>query len=215
MNTRGTHRSKIDLIEAILKYIHNEGYAKKTHILYASNLNTRSLEKFLKYLIEIKAVEVVEEEQRSYTLTMHGREILRIIMKLKMLLSNRQGYVKGNRLLLSRLNTVLSPMLNDRFIDVFSKEVRGLSGLTYDLDILRGEKEDYVLIPAASMVDNQCRELDSAIGKALLSLLDTNYRCIILLSNGENNCAHVVNHIKNLFNKVGIDENRYCFALIN
>jgi len=71
VNTRSVHRSKIDLIEAILKYIHNEGYAKKTHILYASNLNTRSLEKFLKYLIEIKAVEVVEEEQRSYTLTMH------------------------------------------------------------------------------------------------------------------------------------------------
>ena len=169
----------------------------------------------MKYLIEIKAVEVVEEEQRSYTLTMHGREILRIIMKLKMLLSNRQGYVKGNKLLLNRLNTVLSPTLNDKFIDVFNKEVRGFSGLTYDLDILRGEKEDYVLIPAASMVDNQCRELDSAIGKALLSLLDTDYKCVILLSNGENNCAHVMNHIKNLFNKIGIDENRYCFVLIN
>ncbi len=215
MNYRGTHRSKIDLIEAILKYIHNEGYAKKTHILYASNLNTRSLEKFLKYLIEIKAVEVIEEEQRSYTLTMHGREILRIIMKLKMLLNNRQGYIKGNKLLLSRINSALMQKVNDRFIDIYNKEIQGSSGLTYDLDIIKGERNEYVLIPAASMVDDQCRELDSAIGKALLSLLDTDYKCIILLSNGKNNCAHIMNHIKNLFNKIGIDENRYYFAMIN
>ncbi len=214
MNNRSTHRSKIDLIEAILKYIHNEGHAKKTHILYASNLNTRSLEKFLKYLIEIKAVEVIGDEQRSYTLTMHGREILRIIMRLKMLLNTRQGHVKGNRLLINRLNKVLSSTLNDYFIDIFSNMVRGFSGLQYDFDIVKGEKEDYVLIPVANTIDDHCQELDSAIGKALLSLVDTSYKCIILLSNGENNCGHVMNYIKELFNKLGIEESRYIFAFL-
>ncbi|MCD6301269.1 MAG: hypothetical protein J7L82_04285 [Staphylothermus sp.] len=216
MNTQSMHRSKIDLIESILKYIHDEGYAKKTHILYASNLNTRSLEKFLKYLIEIKAVEVVEKQKQhhSYVITMHGREILRIIMKLKMLLNNRRGCVKDNRLLLSRLNKALSSTLKDKFVDILNKEVRGLSGLTYDLDILKGQEGQYILIPIASMVDDQCRELDSAVGKALLSVLDTNYKCVILLSDGENNCAHIMNYIKNLFNKIGIDESRYYFALL-
>jgi len=35
------YRSKIEILQAILEYVDKEGMAKKIHVLYATNLNTK------------------------------------------------------------------------------------------------------------------------------------------------------------------------------
>ncbi|WFO74771.1 hypothetical protein J4526_06760 [Desulfurococcaceae archaeon MEX13E-LK6-19] len=210
------HRSRIDILLAILKFINNEGYAKKTHILYATNLNTRSLEKFLKYLVNINAVEIIEDNGVKYALTSHGRHILRLIVRLKTILNSRDYALKlGNEVFLNKLNSVLKDSAKDVLVESRNERIKGYSGLTYNVDILVGIKYKYVIIPVVNVVNNYCEEIDNAICKALLYLFDTDYKCIMLLSNANNNnWSHVLGSIKNLFNKIGIDEDRYFFVRV-
>jgi len=78
------NRSKFDIMREMLQFISEEGSACKTHILYATNLNTHSLEKFLDKLIKINAVKIehVNGEQ-YYQITLRGARILKLFNKIQ------------------------------------------------------------------------------------------------------------------------------------
>ncbi len=73
-----TRRNGTDIMISMLKFINEQGFALKTHILYNVNLNSRSLEKFLKKLIDANLVTTVRRD---------GREQFQVTIKGKLFLS--------------------------------------------------------------------------------------------------------------------------------
>ncbi len=73
-----TRRNSADIMISMLKFINEQGFALKTHILYNVNLNSRSLEKFLRRLMDANLVTTVKRE---------GREQFQVTMKGKLFLS--------------------------------------------------------------------------------------------------------------------------------
>ncbi len=66
-----------DIVFRVLKFIERKNQALKTRILYASNLNTRSLERYLEFLGRHGFVEQVSINGRTfYVLTSSGRSFL-------------------------------------------------------------------------------------------------------------------------------------------
>ncbi len=73
-----------EIIYRILNHIENKGKSLKTRILYASNLNSRSLEKYLEFLLRNHLVsEARIDEKRFYLLTTKGREFLYRLRKIR------------------------------------------------------------------------------------------------------------------------------------
>jgi len=67
---------------SMLKFIDEQGFALKTHILYNVNLNSRSLEKFLRKLMEANLIVTVRHEGREqFQVTMKGKLFLSYIDK--------------------------------------------------------------------------------------------------------------------------------------
>ena len=73
-----TRRSSADIMISMLKFINERGFALKTHILYNVNLNSRSLEKFLRKLMDVNLVTTVKRD---------GREQFQVTIKGKLFLS--------------------------------------------------------------------------------------------------------------------------------
>ncbi len=73
-----TRRSSADIMISMLKFINERGFALKTHILYNVNLNSRSLEKFLRKLMDANLVTTVKRD---------GREQFQVTIKGKLFLS--------------------------------------------------------------------------------------------------------------------------------
>ncbi len=77
-------RVSYGIIYRILNHIEGKGKSLKTRILYASNLNTRSLEKYLRFLLENNLIsEVCVSGRRYYVLTPKGREFLYKLRRIK------------------------------------------------------------------------------------------------------------------------------------
>lgn len=75
-----TRRNSADIMISILKFINEQGFALKTHILYNVNLNSRSLEKFLRKLMNANLVTTVKREGRDqFQVTMKGKLFLSYI----------------------------------------------------------------------------------------------------------------------------------------
>lgn len=73
-----------EIIYRILNHIENKGKSLKTRILYASNLNSRSLEKYLEFLLRNRLVsEARVNGKRFYVLTTKGREFLYRLRKIR------------------------------------------------------------------------------------------------------------------------------------
>jgi predicted transcriptional regulator len=87
-------RVSYGIIYRILNHIEGEGKSLKTRILYASNLNTRSLEKYLRFLLESNLIsEVCVSGRRYYVLTPKGREFLYKLRRIRRDLDGR--FAKG------------------------------------------------------------------------------------------------------------------------
>jgi predicted transcriptional regulator len=87
-------RVSYGIIYRILNHIEGKGKSLKTRILYASNLNTRSLEKYLRFLLENNLIsEVCVSGRRYYVLTPKGREFLYKLRRIKRDLDGR--FAKG------------------------------------------------------------------------------------------------------------------------
>ncbi len=71
MEKERRNRNKIEVIEAILRYIEKDGKTRKTRILYAANLNTRSLESILSDLVNNGALEIINDgrDRKMYRIT--------------------------------------------------------------------------------------------------------------------------------------------------
>ncbi|MBS7633148.1 hypothetical protein KEJ15_05975 [Candidatus Bathyarchaeota archaeon] len=69
----GCYRSKVDIIADMLKAIGES--AKKTQIMYRSNLSYKLLSKYLNDIIEAGLI-IFEPDGQCYTLTSKGKEFL-------------------------------------------------------------------------------------------------------------------------------------------
>jgi len=67
-------RGSVEIIHVILKYLSESLCALKTHILYVSNLNSKTLEKYLNILLKNNIVKV--DDHKCYMLTEKGYELL-------------------------------------------------------------------------------------------------------------------------------------------
>ncbi|GEM_PF-3209598 len=77
-----TRRNSADIMVSMLKFINEQGFALKTHILYNVNLNSRSLEKFLRKLMNANLVMAVRHNGREqFQVTMKGKLFLSYIDK--------------------------------------------------------------------------------------------------------------------------------------
>lgn len=80
----GESRVSYEIIYRILNHIENKGRSLKTRILYASNLNSKSLEKYLRFLMKKNLIlETCDNRGRKYyVLTPDGREFLYRLRKI-------------------------------------------------------------------------------------------------------------------------------------
>jgi len=85
-----TYRTRIDIVEKILEFLMSKEKALKTHILYASNLNTISLNKYLDWLVKIGLVDKTEEGRNIiYTITPKGMDILEKLKSINNVLTSK------------------------------------------------------------------------------------------------------------------------------
>lgn len=175
------HRSKIDIIESILNFLYEKGSVKKTHLLYATNLNTRSLEKYLNHLVEINAVKTKKDRKGrlKYILTPYGRHLLRLIIKLHYILD----HVGSSEILKREINKKICLEREDETCpSILINDIQGRSGLIYNVTVANNEKERYILIYFNDPHIND-NDLVDEISRILLYLIDTNEKIIIVLKN--------------------------------
>ncbi len=178
--SRDKHRDRVDILASILGYIREVGDAKKTHILYATNLNTRSLEKFLEFLLRINAIEKVKTENGTrYRLTEHGTKVLLLITKLKNLLSSSSSDSISEGEVINILKTLYEPLIGDSFKSVVRTSITGKSGFKYNVIMIIGEKENYILANI-SEEEEYCWG-SSLLCRILVYILDTDYKTILLV----------------------------------
>ena len=85
------HRSRVDIIANIL--LAANGGAKKTHIMYKCNLSFKQLHAYLKFLVEIGLLSLVNEKSETnesfvlFETTKKGQSFLKTYKSLKALLS--------------------------------------------------------------------------------------------------------------------------------
>ncbi|MEM4607629.1 MAG: winged helix-turn-helix domain-containing protein [Zestosphaera sp.] len=80
-----------EIIYRILNHMESKGRSLKTRILYASNLNSRSLEKYLDFLLEKNLIsEVCINGKKFYVLTARGREFLYKLRKIREDINNHR-----------------------------------------------------------------------------------------------------------------------------
>lgn len=208
MHSVESNRSRIDIIESILEYIENKGKAKKTHILYAANLNTRSLEKYLKQLINIHAIEIIEDEsgKTKYLLTQYGKNILHLISKLRKTLEQKDPILDVRTIKI--LNNKGEYEENS---EIESRVVDGLSGLTYTVFKTSLNSREYVVINIPDFIE--INDIINDIAYTVLFLIDTKYSCIIYLKsiNSKYKRSLIKDNLEKLFKNLNIDENRYIF----
>lgn len=204
-----SHRSRIDIIESILRFIESKGRAKKTHILYATNLNTRSLEKYLKKLIDIHAVETIEDidGRVKYSLTQYGKNLLRLINKLRKSLDQKDPVleIKIVKVLSDRDDGI------DTFTSIESSIVEGESGLTYTVIKTLLDNVEYVVIHIPEY--NEISDIVSDIAYTILLLVDTKYNCIIYLKSISSKYRKGVikDTMEKIFRNINVERNRYVF----
>ncbi|MEM0473868.1 MAG: winged helix-turn-helix domain-containing protein [Zestosphaera sp.] len=81
-----------EIIYRILNHMESKGRSLKTRILYASNLNSKSLEKYLDFLLEKNLIsEVCISGKKFYVLTARGREFLYKLRKIREDISNHRS----------------------------------------------------------------------------------------------------------------------------
>lgn len=122
------YRKENEVIERILRFVKRRDKALKTHIMYAANLNTVSLEKFLARLIESGALEpVVDGDRIAYVITPRGEHLLNLLNLVKNLLSTSPTYGR-------RIQEIIEEMEG---VDIIrNKEVVGKSGVVYPIDLV-------------------------------------------------------------------------------
>ena len=190
-NNRSTsqrHRSNLEIMYTILRYVALEGKAKKTHILYHASLNSRSLERFLQRLIESGFLETVEGEHGTlYTITMKGRQALRTMAQLMKLMSPEDSVRRVD----------LGRLVRDAEVSARSPgRVLGRSGIMHSFDLVLGEGSNKLV---ATVVDPRATpdELIDAASRFIVGVLDTGLRGVIFVP------MHMVAWARSLLSSIG------------
>lgn len=90
---RRRYRKENEVIERILVFVRSRVRARKTHIMYAVNLNTVSLERFLHRLTEVGALrEVREGGHVTYVITRKGEQLLTLLKGVRSLMTGSAGF---------------------------------------------------------------------------------------------------------------------------
>ena len=81
----GKRRDKLEIIEDLLETADTPKGARKTTLVYRSNLNFNRLENFLPFLMEKGLIELVEEDS-VYMTTSLGRQFLKQLREMQKML---------------------------------------------------------------------------------------------------------------------------------
>ncbi|AFL66791.1 winged helix-turn-helix domain-containing protein [Desulfurococcus amylolyticus] len=135
------HRSSIDIVESILEHLSREGKSIKTHMLYASNLNTIVFEKYLLMLIR-KGFILKIGDASEYTLSNKGAILLERIRNLKRMLLEDD---KGDRLVDRKLNTVIERNLGGMVKVHGYQGYKGASGAHYYVYTIKHSSGSYIV----------------------------------------------------------------------
>ncbi|GEM_PF-983374 len=210
MSRKVGHRSKIDIMWAILDFIEREGVAGKTHVLYAANLNSRSLERFIDKLLGIGAINVEVIDGRSrYFLTSYGYKLLSLLTSVREILENK-SLISVSALTNKAMSEIIRNKLklSDEVSLEYGRIVYGESNLEYIADVIVSNTDIYIILYLSSGMNRE--DIANVLGKALLILVDTDLKCIFVISHSLN---HVVHRFKNVLDKANIDRSRYMFIV--
>ena len=82
-NDLGSHRSRLDIIAAILTLTKKKGIGI-TNIMYGANINFKQLKQYMEFLVEKKLLRVSEtDSKKRYKTTSRGIELLKDYEKIQ------------------------------------------------------------------------------------------------------------------------------------
>ena len=185
------HRTGIDIIVNILEYVDSRGAVLKTHILYGANLNSKSLEKYLKKLILTGLLtKNTETGKEKYLITSRGRIFLQHLGRaLNMLRGNEESMVTLS----------LKKMLENKAEGLRIREgimYKGNSGMHYMLSsaftqVNKG-KEEIVALMEVINSGMSSKEVISIVGWVWIISKDMKIPAVVLVSEKH---ADMVNNI--------------------
>ncbi|MGB9827777.1 hypothetical protein IMZ38_02180 [Thermosphaera chiliense] len=124
-----SNRTRIDIVEKILDYIAREEKALKTHILYASNLNSSNLNKYLEWMVKLGLVERFEDNRNiAYAITPKGIELLEKLKNINDVLNSKRDLLSDE---LVFYRDVFKKTMGSQEFTVSYRSVIGKTGLTY------------------------------------------------------------------------------------
>jgi len=174
-----TYRTRIDIVEKILEYLASREKALKTHILYASNLNTISLNKYLDWLIEIGLVEKTEEGRNIiYTITHRGMDILEKLKSINSVLASK-GELPTDEL--SYYRQVFRRKIGLEDTTISYKSIPGKSGVRHMHLTIEYRDTEYLFVPISEARISQYTVRNLAY--SLLISNDTDLPLLIVLKN--------------------------------
>ncbi|MGB9816241.1 MAG: winged helix-turn-helix domain-containing protein [Desulfurococcaceae archaeon] len=183
------YRSRIDIIEKIMDYLAMREKAFKTHILYSVNLNTISLEKYLRLMTQAGLIYMFKEGRNIvYILTPKGFEILEKLKSINEALRNNDRFHENE---LTLLKDVLRRALNVDDQSLTYRFLNGKSGLRHvHLSISYRDREYLILFINEK---NVSQYLLRSLAYSILVSNDTELPLLIVARN-----KGIINAITNL-----------------
>ncbi len=177
MVKRRSNRNRLEIYAEILGYVKNNPSARKTHILYASNMNSRSFEQVFRRLVDIGALhgETDDTGATYYSITRLGENMLDEIEELLSILSGRRAGDGRD------IEAIVADNCDEDICkkvmrgSLTKKVIRGISGQEYRVDTFGGD----VLVVVISEEFFE-RQLRASIARVIIFLLDTDMAIILI-----------------------------------
>ncbi len=201
MEKERRNRNKIEVIEAILRYIEKEGKARKTRILYAANLNTHSLESILSDLVNNGALEIINDgrDRKMYRITPRGARLLMLITRIRKFMRNEHATTKK---LIDNLKEFCREIgAEGECVEIEQStrlgiSVRGQTARTYFIDLYVKINEKEYIIGFLSK-DATELEIQQILSWLIIVSLDTGYSVILFVS--EDKLLNLRRYLDHLF----------------
>ncbi|MEM2077717.1 MAG: winged helix-turn-helix domain-containing protein [Thermosphaera sp.] len=174
-----SNRTKIDIVERILDYLAREEKALKTHILYASNLNSNSLSRYLDWMVKLGLISYFEDGRNIiYTITEKGIEVLEGIRNINDLINAKRDILSEE---LTLYRDVFKRTFGGDDFTVSYGSIIGKSGLTHSHLIVKYGGIEYLLLSINEA--RVSRHMLRSVGYSLLVSDDTGLPLLIVLRN--------------------------------
>ncbi len=201
MEKERRNRNKIEVIEAILRYIEKEGEARKTRILYAANLNTRSLESILSDLVNNGALEIINDgrDRKMYRITPRGARLLMLITRIRKFMRNE--HATTTRLIDNLKEFCREIGAEGECVEIeqstrLGMNVKGQTTRTYFIDLyVRINEKEYII--GFLSKDATELEIQQILSWLIIVSLDTGYNVILFVS--EDKLLNIRRYLDHLF----------------